>query len=90
MKTTRFKLSRCLRCGKPLDAATDFAGKAVPKPGDISICMGCNYVMAFASDLSMRELTDAELIAANNNSRTWVLSYAVAKVIQERKKEKPK
>jgi hypothetical protein len=90
MKTTRLKLSKCLRCGKQIDAATAFDGKAVPKPGDITICIGCNHVMAFAQDLSMRELTDAELVAVSNNKQIWRLSYAVAKLIQERKKGKPK
>lgn len=50
------------RCGKPLNAATE-AGpdETPPNPGDLSMCFYCGYLHTFADDLTLRELTEAEL-----------------------------
>lgn len=59
----RMKPDNCLGCGKLVDAATSFADPAAkPSPGDITICLDCGHVMAFADDLKLRSLTDQELI----------------------------
>ena len=54
--------SVCPSCGAINDAATDPTGKAAPKPGDISLCFRCGHLCAFADDLTLRALTDAEMI----------------------------
>jgi hypothetical protein len=60
---TRLPKSHCLGCGKTLDTATE-AGPAnrLPDSGDATIWLHCGHVMAFAADLSLRALTDAEVI----------------------------
>lgn len=51
----------CPYCGKTLDAATPaFDDSAKPKPGDISICIGCGGSLVFANDMSLREMTQRE------------------------------
>jgi hypothetical protein len=56
-------LSKCLACGVNLDAAT-FTGPEDkrPTPGAITICFYCGHIMAFAYDLTLRALTDEEMI----------------------------
>lgn len=61
--TTRLPERECLQCGKKLDAASCLADDtAVPRPGDISMCIRCGHLMTFADDLSYRELTEEELL----------------------------
>jgi hypothetical protein len=49
MKVTRLDMGFCPYCNHKLDAAS--AGpnnpQAVPKPGDITICIGCANVLIF-------------------------------------------
>jgi hypothetical protein len=60
----------CLSCGKRLDRASMINGDDRPSPGDITICgFGCGHIMAFADDLSLRELTDDEIIAVAGDPR---------------------
>ena len=56
------KSSRCASCGIELDAARPLRATHEPRPGDISICIYCSYIMAYADDLALRELTDKEMI----------------------------
>ena len=57
------KSSRCASCGIELDAARSLEVKTHgPRPGDISICIYCSYIMVYADDLALRELTDKEMI----------------------------
>jgi ribosomal protein L32 len=69
-KVHDFKMpeSQCLNCGHKLDGAfAQQMKKARPAPGDITICIRCGHVMAFADDLTMRALTDAEVIEVAGN-----------------------
>jgi hypothetical protein len=51
----------CLSCGQRLNRATKVEGNAaVPEPGNITICLHCGHLMAFADDLTLRELNDKE------------------------------
>lgn len=63
IQSVRTKVSACLSCGAPCDAATQFdkPGAVKPKPGDVTICLYCGHIMAFADDLGLRELTGAEM-----------------------------
>ncbi len=48
------KPSTCPFCGKTLDAATCFTREDVdPKPGDLTICSGCEGLLAFDHDGSL-------------------------------------
>jgi hypothetical protein len=41
MRETVMPRSSCPSCGYSVDGASDFEGQAVPKPGDVSICLNC-------------------------------------------------
>lgn len=50
-----------LNCRTLVDAATPIDMRGKPKSGDITVCLYCGHVMAFADDLRMRELTSEEM-----------------------------
>ena len=60
MNATATPRSPCPDCGAGLDRATETRPGAVPRPGDVSICMHCNAVNVFAEDLTVRRPTAAE------------------------------
>lgn len=60
--TTRLPETTCLGCGKSADAVSaPMDDDATPSPGDVTICIYCGYLMAFADDLSYRGLTEEEM-----------------------------
>ena len=52
----RCKPCPCLNCGTLLDGVSDS-----PSPGDITVCLTCGHIMAFAEDMNFRALTDDEI-----------------------------
>ena len=61
--------SVCPRCGYKTDAATMLEDDhAVPKPGDVSICMKCAHVRKFGADLRLVELTGDETVELATDS----------------------
>jgi Zn ribbon nucleic-acid-binding protein len=57
----RIPLSACPACGHRFDGATCVGADGIPKPGDYTICIKCGHLMAFADDLTLRELTSNEM-----------------------------
>jgi hypothetical protein len=56
------KPSPCTACGKVMDSASIAeTGDDPPSPGDVSICFYCHHLMAFADDMTLRDLTDEEI-----------------------------
>lgn len=78
-RTTRTPISKCPSCGTPNDAAT-LAGKGDeatrPDPGDVSVCLYCGHLMAFAEDLTLRDLTDAEMHEVAGDPRILAVQKA--------------
>jgi hypothetical protein len=63
MNVTRHKSCPCLNCGKLVDSATRVEGGGLPpQPGDVTICLDCRHLMAYADDMSLRELTGEEIV----------------------------
>lgn len=57
LRDTRTPACRCPYCGHNLDAAMSGNPKnpdAVPKPGDVSVCISCASVLVFKPDLTLR------------------------------------
>jgi len=58
---------KCLNCGVITDRASGVisddlvTGPVIPEPGSITICIECGHIMAFAGDLTFRQLTDDEM-----------------------------
>ena len=61
MKSLRLPPHNCPSCYRVLTAATSATGDEMPRPGNITICFYCGHIMAFAKDMSLRSLTDAEI-----------------------------
>ena len=59
----RIPESRCLDCGHVLTGAARAPGQPVtkPRPGDVTICLECGHIQAFADDLTMRALSEEEM-----------------------------
>lgn len=60
-------MSKCLDCGKQMDAASGLQGDPEPRPNDVSVCLYCGHITAFAEDLTLRPLTDVEMIEIAGN-----------------------
>ena len=69
MKTTRTPASRCSSCGTVNDAATSVEGDKTPDEGSITVCLWCGHIMAYDTDLKLRELTNEEAIAVAGDKR---------------------
>ena len=62
-KTRRFEPWPCPGCGYVMDAASDSTREeALPKEGDLSVCLNCAMPFVLRDD-RWRELTDDELLA---------------------------
>ncbi len=71
--------SACMDCGYVADRCS---GPAAPEPGDITICIECRGINVFASDLTLRKPTDAELVNMAGDPRLIALTNAIASVRQ--------
>lgn len=79
MRTT-LSASPCTNCGKQLDAALMVGDDgSTPQPGDITLCAYCSHVMAFAEDLTVRELTDDEILIVAGDKRLLIAQDVVAR-----------
>ena len=47
----------CPKCGKILDAATGM-GDYSPKPGDVTVCIGCEGVLQYTEDFHLQPIPD--------------------------------
>jgi hypothetical protein len=68
-KPNRMPPSACTACGTKLNGATGIATDGAPSPGDITVCLSCGHVMAYADDLTLRDLTDAEMVEIAGDPR---------------------
>jgi len=76
--------SKCPSCDAPLDGATDAYGEETPSPGDISICLYCGHLMAFADDMTTRDLTDAEAHAVAGDKRILLIQEMRVQFLKEK------
>lgn len=85
--------SNCLNCGHKLDAATavdnDDADERtlVPRPGALTICIACGHLMAFDLDMTMRELTSAEMHEMAGDPRILAIQRARAALARKREQK---
>jgi hypothetical protein len=63
--TTRLAPDACAYCGHPLDAATAMDdGPTKPKPGDITMCIKCGFLLVFDDAMKMAKPDQALLAEA--------------------------
>jgi len=60
MKTTDVPLTPCPTCGKILECASHT--KREPRPGDLSVCIGCGELLAFDAHLVLHVADLRDLI----------------------------
>lgn len=53
--------TECPKCGKVMDRATGVGHDRRPKPGDLTICIGCAAVLIFQIDLGLKEVDEVYL-----------------------------
>jgi hypothetical protein len=52
----------CPKCNTQLNGASDPIGEAVPKPGDLSVCIYCAELLVFNTDMTLRSLAFKEML----------------------------
>lgn len=83
---------KCLACGYDTDTSSNLADDDLkPEPGNISICIQCGHLMAFADDMSFRELNDEEMLAVAGDKEILLIQKARAMAQEElrRRREQP-
>jgi len=76
----RTPVSHCLHCGALTDAANCVGTNAAPCPGAITICVECGHIMAFADDMTLRQLTEQEIIGIAGDPRLLAVQWARKKL----------
>jgi len=75
-KSTDVPESACSNCGEITDVATaTYDPEAMPKPGDIGVCLHCGNPMVFTDELRLRNPTKAEKRRMANDPRIANLEY---------------
>jgi hypothetical protein len=83
--------ARCLQCGLELTGAAGVVhplepGVPTPSPGDFSVCIACGHIATFDDRLSLRELTQQELLSLDNDTRIQLIRNAHRAMLRASKK----
>ncbi len=71
--------NQCARCKAHLSMAT---GRGEPKPGDISCCIKCGFVMVFEDHHYLREITSEELASLHPETKAQAAIHLLHKSAQ--------
>jgi hypothetical protein len=81
-------ICKCLACGYLVDSVSNLTtDERKPQPGDISICLMCGHLMGFNLDLTVRELTDAEMYAAAGDKRILEIQKARIAIMDKKSQQ---
>ena len=58
--------------------------EVAPKPGDVTICLDCGHIMAFAADMTVRPLTDDEIVEVAGDPEVLQVQRALAAMKKHR------
>lgn len=81
MATTKIDGNRCPKCGRKQDLSTSVENDSTPKPGDISICIGCIAVCRYDQQLKLALLTEKELEELKKHKEQWTLIQQVQSAV---------
>ena len=88
MKTTVLPHApKCPKCGHILDAATSLEN-ASPKPGDVTICVGCGNLLEFLKDKPwLAPISQEKLGALDEDNRKTLesLRNAIGEMLRKRR-----
>lgn len=71
----------CLECGYEADMSSSL-DNGPPRPGDVTICIKCGHLMAFADDLTFRPLSDSEIHTVAGDPRILTIQWARANAVE--------
>ena len=75
----------CLSCGHVNDGALSLDSEQRPKPGDVTLCVRCGFVMSFDENLSTRQLSPTEALVVLSDPRIAFLKTMVVRANRERR-----
>lgn len=58
----KIRPATCTNCGTELDGCASAADDDMPGADDFTVCSECGHVMAYTAEMTLRDLTDAEMI----------------------------
>ena len=74
----------CPECGEFVDCATHMSGKRIkPKAGDLTLCIACGSILAFAQDLGV-VIVDEDMLKALDEDQADMLKY-MSEFIKQRR-----
>ena len=86
-KDHKVPLSPCTNCRYEMDAVTGISeteDDITPDSGAFTICIKCGHIMAFTDDLTLRDLTEEEIVKVAGDKRILVLQWAREQVMRDR------
>jgi hypothetical protein len=83
----RTPVNACPNCGRRNDAVTGAGHNRKPTEGDLSVCLQCGHLMIFQSDLTLRPLTDEEMVRWAGNKDLVKLQKARGEVLDLKPKK---
>jgi hypothetical protein len=91
LEAVRMPPATCPACQATLDAATDSAGgDAVPKPGDLTICIHCTEVLQFDAERVPVQVAPATLAALDVKTRVQLmLGVQTVREFQAARRDQP-
>lgn len=60
-RSTAIPDQRCPQCGRAFDTASHAIEAISPKPGDLTVCLGCASVLQFDKAMRNRVVSEAQL-----------------------------
>lgn len=82
--TTSVPEQLCPKCGYLMEATTPLDGGALPKDGDVSICLNCGAILIFTAELKMRAATDQEVAEIMRDKQTASMIQRAQSYIRRR------
>jgi hypothetical protein len=74
----------CLNCKAVNDGATCVGEEdGTPSPGSISVCGECGHIMIYDTDMTLRELTDKEMIDIAGDPR--IITIQKIRILYQKK-----
>ncbi len=83
-RSARTRQNHCLNCEMLIDGATGVDHRNKPHPGAITICIYCGHMMAFAKDMTLRELTEEEIYDLAGDKTVLDIQHARGMVMNKR------
>ena len=88
MTESKIPMQYCWKCAYRMTATTETRGEAVPRAGDISICIACGAPSIFTKELYARKPTPEEELELAGNAELTRAQIVRAAMIGDQLKKK--